>query len=76
MADQFPETVLDAFDGSSRRDFMKIMGASFLLGGMGSQAAADLKRPWCLFPKCLTTTPTVWHNILRPMPVRNSAIRS
>jgi molybdopterin-containing oxidoreductase family iron-sulfur binding subunit len=32
---EFPESTLEAPSGQSRRDFVKIMGASFLLGGVG-----------------------------------------
>ena len=32
---EFPESALEAPNGQSRRDFVKIMGASFLLAGMG-----------------------------------------
>jgi MoCo/4Fe-4S cofactor protein with predicted Tat translocation signal len=32
---EFPESTLEAPGGNSRRDFIKIMGASFLLAGMG-----------------------------------------
>jgi MoCo/4Fe-4S cofactor protein with predicted Tat translocation signal len=32
---EFPESTLEAPSGQSRRDFVKIMGASFLLAGMG-----------------------------------------
>lgn len=32
---EFPEDALEAPNGQSRRQFVKLMGASFLLGGMG-----------------------------------------
>ena len=71
---EFPETVLDAPDGSSRRDFMKIMGASFYWEGWALTGCRRPEEALVPFPKCLTTTPTVWHNILRP-PCRFGILR-
>ena len=72
---EFPETVLDAPDGSSRRDFMKIMGASFLLGGMGLTGCRRPEEALVPFSKMPHHyTHGVAQYFATSMPVRNSAI--
>ena len=53
---------------------MKIMGASFLLGGMGLTGCRRPEEALFLFPKCLTIIRTVLLNILRP-PCRFGILR-
>ncbi len=72
---EFPETVLGAPDGKSRRDFMKIMGASFLLGGMGLTGCRRPEEALVPFSKMPHHyTHGVAQYFATSMPVRNSAI--
>ena len=72
---EFPETVLDAPDGKSRRDFIKIMGASFLLGGMGLTGCRRPEEALVPFSKMPHHyTHGVAQYFATSMPVRNSAI--
>ena len=72
---EFPETVLDAPDGNSRRDFMKIMGASFMLGGMGLTGCRRPEEALVPFSKMPHHyTHGLPQYFATSMPIRNSAI--
>ena len=72
---EFPETVLDAPDGKSRRDFIKIMGASFLLGGMGLSGCRRPEEALVPFSKMPHHyTHGVAQYFATSIPIRNSAI--